>query len=262
MRHRVEAATVTDDALLADLEALAHDEMARGAWSSAVSNFLAASRLSPQRVERERLALEAIEALMYAGDGAAARRLAEQTDVSPGPRRDSVWAYLAIFAGDLEPAQHLLERAWEHRALAADERLSATIAQRRAFLATCRLRSAESIEWAERAVALAPARHRDRPVRGRVAGARAQPRGPPGGRARRARSLARRPGRAATRQRLRPARAEGQPADRRWRPRRRARRRSRPRRAPASRRGCWSSPRCRCPGSPASTTWRARGTTP
>ena len=127
--------------------------MARGAWSSAVSNFLAASRLSPQRVERERLALEAIEALMYAGDGAAARRLAEQTDVSPGPRRDSVWAYLAIFAGELEPAQHLLERAWEH---ATDDLLSATIAQRRAFLATCRLRSGESIEWAERAVALAP----------------------------------------------------------------------------------------------------------
>ena len=142
--------------LLEDLEALAHEEMARGAWSSAVANFLAASRLSPQNAERERLALEAIEALMYAGDGAAARRLAEQTEVSPGPRRDSVWAYLAIFAGDLEPAQHLLERAWEHRALAADERLSATIAQRRAFLATCRLRSGESIEWAQRAVALAP----------------------------------------------------------------------------------------------------------
>ncbi len=156
MRHRVEAATVTDDELVEDLEALAHDEMARGAWSSAVANFLAASRLSPQDAERERLALEAIEALMYAGDGAAARRLAEQTEVSPGPRRDSVWAYLAIFAGDLEPAQHLLERAWEHRALAADERLSATIAQRRAFLATCRLRSGDSIEWARRAVALAP----------------------------------------------------------------------------------------------------------
>jgi DNA-binding CsgD family transcriptional regulator/tetratricopeptide (TPR) repeat protein len=153
MRHRVEAATVPDEALLDDLEALAHAEMARGAWSSAVSMFLAASRLS---ADRERLALEAIEALMYAGDGAAARRLAEQTDVSPGPRRDAVWAYLAIFAGDLEPAQHLLERAWEHRALAGDELLSATIAQRRAFLATCRLRSAESIDWAQRAVALAP----------------------------------------------------------------------------------------------------------
>ena len=156
MRHRVEAAAVTDEALLTDLEALAHAEMARGAWSSAVSSFLTAARLSPQSNERERLALEAIEALMYSGDGAAARRLAEQTDVSPGPRRDSVWAYLAIFAGDLEAAHRLLERAWEHRALAGDPRLSATIAQRRAFLATCRLRGSEAIEWAQRAVALAP----------------------------------------------------------------------------------------------------------
>jgi DNA-binding CsgD family transcriptional regulator len=154
MRHRVEAATEPDPELLADLEALAHAEMDRGAWPSAVSNLLAASRLSVREPERERLALEAIEALMYSGDGAAARRLAEQTQVSPGPRRDSVWAYLAIFAGERDTAQQLLERAWEQRP--DDDRLAATIAQRRAFLATCRLRGAEAIEWARRAVTLAP----------------------------------------------------------------------------------------------------------
>ena len=215
MRHRVEATTVTDDALLADLEALAHEEMARGGWPSAVSNLLAASRLSPQKSERERLALEAIEALMYAGDGAAARRLAEQTDVSPGPRRDSVWAYLAIFAGDLEPAQHLLERAWEHRALAADERLSATIAQRRAFLATCRLRSAESIEWAQRAVALAP----HDTATGLFAAASLAHGLSHAGRRAEAHSVLDRwlddPGTPPPGQRVRPARIEGQPADRR-----------------------------------------------
>jgi predicted ATPase len=79
MRHRVEAATVVDPALLADLEAHAHSEMSRGAWSSAVSSLIAASRLSPRSADRERLALEAIEATMYSGDGAAARRLADQT---------------------------------------------------------------------------------------------------------------------------------------------------------------------------------------
>ena len=78
MRHRVEAATVVDAALLDDLEAHAHSEMSRGAWSSAVSSLIAASRLSPVPAERERLALEAIEATMYSGDGAAARRLADQ----------------------------------------------------------------------------------------------------------------------------------------------------------------------------------------
>ena len=77
MRHRVEAATVVDRALLADLEAHAHSEMSRGAWSSAVSSLIAASRLSPVPADRERLALEAVEATMYSGDGgrgAAARR--------------------------------------------------------------------------------------------------------------------------------------------------------------------------------------------
>jgi DNA-binding CsgD family transcriptional regulator len=156
MRHRVEAATVVDDALLQDLESSAHDQMSRGTWSSAVSSLIAASRLNPIPADRERLALEAIEATMYSGDGAAARRLAEQTGFADGPRRDSVLAYLAMFAGDLEAAQRLLTRAWDRRALADDDRLSATIAQRSAFLATCRLRGREAIQWAERAVALAP----------------------------------------------------------------------------------------------------------
>jgi DNA-binding CsgD family transcriptional regulator/tetratricopeptide (TPR) repeat protein len=156
MRHRVEAATGPEDALVPDVEALAQAEMARGAWPSAVATFLAAGRLSSRDAERERLALEAIEALMYSGDGAAARHLAQRVKLSAGPRRDSVMAYLAIFAGDLETAQRLLERAWERRAVEGDDRLSATIAQRRAFLATCRLRGAEAIEWAQRAVALAP----------------------------------------------------------------------------------------------------------
>ena len=156
MRHRVEAATVVDDALVADLESHAHCEMSRGAWSSAVSSLIAASRLSPMCADRERLALEAIEATMYSGDGAAARRLAEQTGFADGPRRDSVLAYLAMFAGDLEVAQRMLTRAWDRRERADDDRLSATIAQRSAFLATSRLRGREAIEWAERARALAP----------------------------------------------------------------------------------------------------------
>ena len=154
LRHRVEAATVADDALVGELEAHAHAEIARGAWSSAVSSLLAASRLSPGAADRERWALEALEAMMYSGDGAAARRLAERIGFADGPRRDSVLAYLAIFAGDVEAATEMLNRAWARRALAHDDRLSATIAQRSAFLATSRLRGREAIEWSERAIAL------------------------------------------------------------------------------------------------------------
>jgi DNA-binding CsgD family transcriptional regulator len=156
MRHHVEAATITNDALLADLEKHAHAEMSRGAWSSAVSSLIAASRLTPVPADRERLALEAIEAMLYSGDGAAARRLADQTGFAEGLRGDSVLAYLAMFAGDREAAQRLLTRAWDRRAVVDDARLSATIAQRSAFLATSRLRGREAIEWAQRAMALAP----------------------------------------------------------------------------------------------------------
>ena len=78
----------------------------------------------------------------------------ERMTVADGPRRDSVWAYLAMFAGDLGTAEALLERAWECRG--GDDRLAATIAQRRAFLASSRLRGEAAIEWARRATALAP----------------------------------------------------------------------------------------------------------
>jgi DNA-binding CsgD family transcriptional regulator len=156
MRHRVEAATVANAALLAELEDRAHTEMSRGAWAVAVSNFLAAGRLSPLQADRDRLTLEALEAMMYSGDGAAARRLAEQAHVADGPRRDSMLAYLAMFAGDLSTAQRMLGHAWDNRELVGDDRLSATIAQRSAFLATSRLRGREALEWVARATALAP----------------------------------------------------------------------------------------------------------
>ena len=139
--------------------------------SSAIRLLLAARRVTAEPAERERLTLDAIEALLYSGDGGAARRLAEQSSVAPGARRDSVWAYLAIFAGDLDAAEQLLERAWEHRG--DDARLAATIAQRRAFMASSRLRGADAIEWARRAIALAPGRHRHGAARGAVAGQRA-----------------------------------------------------------------------------------------
>ena len=112
--------------------------------------------------------------MLYSGDGAAARRLAEQTGFADGPRRDSVLAYLAMFADDVDAAERMLTRAWERRALADDARLSATIAQRSAFLATARLRGHEAIEWAQRAVALAPDDPGHRTARRTVARARVQ----------------------------------------------------------------------------------------
>lgn len=154
LHHRVEAVVVPDAALQAELETAAREQGARGAWTSAVKYLLAASRMTADPRDRERLTLDAIEALLYSGDGGAARRLAERMTVGESARRDSVWAYLAMFTGDSERAAHLLGRAWEHRG--DDGRLAATVAQRRAFMASSRLQGAEAVEWARRAMALAP----------------------------------------------------------------------------------------------------------
>lgn len=155
LHHRVEAATGADEALRAELEVAAEHERAHGEWASAIRHLLAARRIAAEEADRERLTLDAIEALMYSGDGGAARRLAEHTTVAESARRDSVWAYLALFAGDLDAAERLLDRAWDRRA-DDDVRLAATIAQRRAFLASSRLRGGEATEWAQRAMALLP----------------------------------------------------------------------------------------------------------
>ena len=156
LHHRADGALLPDPVLQRELEAAAHEEIAGGGWSAAVKHLLGASRVAASRSDRERLALEAIEALMYSGDGGAARRLANRIDVAPGPHRDSVSAYLAIFAGDLPTADRLLTTAWERCDDTTAAHVAATIAQRRAFLASARLRGDESIEWARRAIDLLP----------------------------------------------------------------------------------------------------------
>lgn len=155
LHHRVEAATVADDALQVELEAAAREASARGAWAVAIKHLLAAARVASAPADHERLLLDAIEALLYSGDGGAARRLAERAALTDSPRRDSVFAYIAMFAGDLDAAEQRLERAWQRRG--DDTRLAATVAQRRAFMASSRFRGAEAVEWAQRALALAPA---------------------------------------------------------------------------------------------------------
>ena len=207
LHHRVEAHTGADEDLRAELEQAAAAQRARGAWVNAIRLLLAARRVTAEPGERERLTLDAIEALLYSGDGGAARRLAEQSSVAPGARRDSVWAYLAIFAGDLDAAERLLQRAWEHRG--DDVRLAATIAQRRAFMASSRLCGAAAIEWAQRAIELMPRRHRHGVARGAVAGQRAGLRRARRRGARGARPLARGSRRARAGQRLRAVDAQG-----------------------------------------------------
>ena len=158
LRHRFDAALVADESLAAEVEAFAGRELQRGAWASASVCLNAASRLSGTAESRERRALDAVDALLHAGDGGAARRAAGELPAdglaSLSAQRDAVLAYLAMFSGNVEEAEARLARAWE-TGLTGD--LAATVALRRSFVAGLRFQADDFVEWARLAVTLAPA---------------------------------------------------------------------------------------------------------
>ena len=264
MRHRVEAATITNDALLADLEAHAHDEMARGAWSSAVDE--------PDRRQPADAGARRSRAARAGGDrgdavlgrrrrGAAARRADRLRRRTAARQRARL-------------PRHVRRRRGGGRA-AADPRVGPARGSSTTPGSPRRSRSAapswpplasaadEAIEWAQRADGARTRRPRHRPAR-----RRRRWRSGSASSARRAEAHAALdrwlddPAAPRARRRLRPARAEGLPAPRRRRPARRRGRRSSPPPPRASSAACSSSPRCRSRARPARSTSPGRGTAP
>jgi DNA-binding CsgD family transcriptional regulator len=155
LRHAAAAATGHDAELAERLEAYARRQVKAGAWAAAASALRLASRLAPEREQRDRRLLEALEATLYSGDAAGARRLVPEAErTAPGPLRDCVLAYAAINAGNPLEAHELLRRAWAACDPVAQRELASKIAERSAFLGLLRLRATETIEWGRRAAEL------------------------------------------------------------------------------------------------------------
>jgi DNA-binding CsgD family transcriptional regulator len=155
LRHRVAAAPATDSQLATDLVAFAHDEVGRGAVRAGAANLILASRLSPEREDRERLLLEAVENLLCAGDVRQAAGFdAEIADFVDGAYRRYVLGRGALLTGRLTDAERLLTSAWERRQ-SRNRELGAKIATELSFVHRLSLRGSESLAWAERAVDLA-----------------------------------------------------------------------------------------------------------
>jgi DNA-binding CsgD family transcriptional regulator len=149
LKHRYAAAAVPDARLAEELAAFASRSSARQRWSSASWAFELASRVTPERAERERRLLAAIEAAMLSGDSPRARRLKTETAAfEPTPRLDTVLAYVAIGTGQRAEAEERLRRAWE----TGGE--DARVAERLGFLGVLRLRADEAVEWSLRARSL------------------------------------------------------------------------------------------------------------
>ena len=157
LRHRVAAAQPPDEPLAEELASLAERQAASGAWGGAASALVRASRLSGVAQRREQWALRALDAMIGSGDVVQAAVFAEDlAGLGSGPLHDAAFGYLAVLRGRLVEAERLLGNAWNGTDPTHDARLAAVVAQRWALHAVGRLHGQDVVDWAGRALDLAP----------------------------------------------------------------------------------------------------------
>jgi Response regulator containing a CheY-like receiver domain and an HTH DNA-binding domain len=157
LRHRVAAADPPDEGLAAELSEFAERQAATGAWAGAASALVEASRMSATRQRREERLLRALDAMIGSGDLVQASVFAREiAGFAPGPYRDAALGYLAILRGRPSEAELRLRSAWRRCDAGADRRVAAVVAQRWALHSVGRLRGGDVVDWARRAIELAP----------------------------------------------------------------------------------------------------------
>ncbi len=166
LRHRVLAATGPDEQLAEALAACARREAATGQWAVAGTHLRHASRAATSPRERDRLAVEAVEALLLDGRVQDAAELAGGLpDGSDPALRGYVRGYVARVQGRTEEACTLLADAWEQCDRERDPSLAARAAEQLSYAAVMRGRAAVAAQWAERAQRLSTAQGPSRMLR-------------------------------------------------------------------------------------------------
>ncbi len=150
------AATIgRDDALAEVLDARAGAEAQNGSWRTVADLLTEASRLTSVRAHREDRLVRAVDALVGAGDVAAAAGLAPVLEsFRDTPLRDSVLAYLAIILGRAGEAGGRLDRAWQDLCREPDPDTAALVCQRQVLHALARCDGPDLVRWADRAADL------------------------------------------------------------------------------------------------------------
>ncbi|MFM6850854.1 MAG: AAA family ATPase, partial [Terrabacter sp.] len=157
LRHQWFADPKPDGALAAALQEQAERKAADGAWSAAADLMLVASRASTDRELSGTRLVAAVDALVGAGDVPRATRfLAEVETLRETPQRNAALGYLAVVRGRPAEAEHKLRRAWDLVNARRDPGTAAAVAQRHVLHALARCRALDVVEWADRAVAVAP----------------------------------------------------------------------------------------------------------
>ncbi|KUF17945.1 MULTISPECIES: LuxR family transcriptional regulator [Streptomyces] len=166
LRHRVLAATGPDEQLADALAACARREAATGQWAVAGTHLRHASRAATSPRERDRLAVEAVEALLLDGRVQEAAELAGGLpDCSDPALRGYVRGYVARVQGRTDEAWTLLVDAWEQCDREQDPSLAARAAEQLSYAAVMCGRAAVAAQWAERAQRLSTAQGPSRMLR-------------------------------------------------------------------------------------------------
>jgi DNA-binding CsgD family transcriptional regulator len=156
LRHRVAATSTFDAELATEVDQLARDHSAEGAWSQAATLFRDAARLTSDELLRDERLIRSVDALVAAGDCmAAGDQVPVVESMRETPLRNAVLAYLAILRGRATEAQLRLARAWDIVNVERDPDTAALIAQRHVLDSLVRCRGADVVMWADRALDLA-----------------------------------------------------------------------------------------------------------
>ena len=156
--HRVAASPLPDPLLADELEDLAGERAASGAWGEVAELLAQASRLTDDRRRREDLLARAADALVGAGDALGAAALVPELEsLRETPLRNAVLGYLAVVRGRPSEAEARLRRAWDLVNVERDPDVAATVCQRWVLHGLGRCRGDDVVEWADRAISLAPA---------------------------------------------------------------------------------------------------------
>ena len=155
--HRAEATVLPDPELADDLEALAGQHAATGAWARTAELLAASSRLTQQTTVSEQRLARSVDALIGAGDTRAALTMQPEVEsLRETPLRNAVLGYLAVVRGRPGEAEAWLGRAWDLVNSEREPDVAALICQRWVLHSLARCRGADLVTWADRAAALAP----------------------------------------------------------------------------------------------------------
>ncbi|GAB2872979.1 helix-turn-helix transcriptional regulator [Nocardioides pacificus] len=156
LEHAAAASPLPDAGIADRLEGLARQRALEGAWAAAARLLIRASRLTADKVRREERLVGGVDALVGAGDAAAASALRPEVEaLRETPMRNAVLGYLAIVRGRPGEAEARLTRAWD---LVDPERapeVAALVCQRLVLHALARCAGGDLVTWADRGLALA-----------------------------------------------------------------------------------------------------------